>query len=464
MAEEADMRRQGFDDRVAIEGRIVERGDTEYERIRTGMVWNNVKPARHPDVIVQAASERDVPAAIRLARSRGLRVALRSGGHNWCGSSLRDGGLLLDLSGLRDCVVDPDTATATVGPGVTGSQLAPQLARYGLAFPSGHCRSVAVGGYLLSGGLGWDPGRWGPACAEVRGIEAVTADGTRIHCDLEEHADLFWAARGAGAGFFAAVTAFHLSLHPLPAAITTTSYVFPTAETAAVAHWTMDAAAALPPGVELGFVLAAAGRAAAAGQPVVTVTANAFADSTEQAARWLAPLRDCPFADRALARQIDQPTSMDALYEGSAALWPEDRRYAADTMWSRADLTTLLPPLAEAVATAPSADSLVLVPIAPASQDPALWRDMAFAPLGESYAVPYAIWTDPSADEANFRWLRETTDAIAPLATGHYIAEADLTAAPVRARNSYTPSAWQRLCALRAQYDPEGVFHSYLTP
>jgi FAD/FMN-containing dehydrogenase len=462
VGEEVDMERHGIDGGIAIEGRVVEQGDADYEHIRSAMVWNHVKPTRQPDVIVRAASERDVLAAVHLARSRGLRVALRSGGHSWCGSPLRDGGLLLDLSGLRECVVDPQTGTATVGPGVIGRELVPKLARYGLAFPSGHCGSVAVGGYLLSGGLGWDPGRWGPACAGVRGIEVVTADGTEVHCDLVEHPDLFWAARGAGPGFFAAVTAFRLALHPLPTSITTTAYVFPVTEAGTVARWAMDAAAELPPGVELSFVLAAADPST--GQPVVTLTATAFADSTTQAADWLGPVRVCPLADRALCHQTDEPTSMDALYAGSATLWPENHRYAADTMWSSEDLTTLLPRLGTAVARAPSAKSLVLVPVAPASRNPALWQDMAFSALGDSYAVPYAVWTDPADDEANVRWLRETTETMAPLATGHYIAEADLTAAPTRAERSFTASAWQRLCRLRTEFDPQGLFHSYLTP
>jgi FAD/FMN-containing dehydrogenase len=98
------------------------------------------------------------------------------------------------------------------------------------------------------------------------------------------------------------------------------------------------------------------------------------------------------------------------------------------------------------------------------SHDEDLLRDMAFSVLGESYVVPYAVWDDPSEDDINVRWLREAMSAVEPLGTGHYIAEADLTASPTRAERSFTPSDWQRLQTLRAQYDPEGVFHSYLTP
>lgn len=90
------------------------------------------------------------------------------------------------------------SVTAEVGPAVTGTDLVEALAPHGLAFPVGHCPSVAMGGFLLSGGLGWNSRVWGPACADVLEIRAVAADGRTVICSETENADLFWAARGAG--------------------------------------------------------------------------------------------------------------------------------------------------------------------------------------------------------------------------------------------------------------------------
>jgi len=89
---------------------------------------------------------------------------------------------------------------------------------------------------------------------------------------------------------------------------------------------------------------------------------------------------------------------------------------------------------------------------------------MAFSVLGETYVAPFAIWDDPAADSASIRWLRDTMRAVEPYGTGHYIAEADLTADASRARRSYAPEDWERLQALKATYDPANVFHTYLTP
>lgn len=107
----------------------------------------------------------------------------------------------------------------------------------------------------------------------------------------------------------------------------------------------------------------------------------------------------------------------------------------------------------------------MLSPVQPVSQEPALLRNMAFAPLGESYLVCYAIWDDPAGDQDNARWLRDAMAAADPRGDGcRYIAETDLEAGPARARRSYAPATWDRLQEIKAQWDPENLFHSYLAP
>ncbi|MFG2096829.1 FAD-binding oxidoreductase [Streptomyces sp. NPDC048612] len=453
------------------EGTLIRRDDPGYEDTRTGAVWNEVTPRRFPAFLARAATEADVVHTVTWARARGLRVAIRSGGHNWSGSPLRDGGLLLDLAGLRQCAVTPahgtEPATATVGPAVTGQDLVAALTPHDLAFPVGHCPTVAVGGFLLSGGLGWNSRAWGASCADVREIRAVTADGRTVTCSDTEHPDLFWAARGAGPGFCAAVTGFRLALHPHPASVMTTSLTFPSADVARVTDWAEPLARRLPPYVETAFVLAASGPpAAGAGRgPRITVGATAFAATEREARRALEPFADCPFGECAVSRRLPAPVSFAGLHEGAAAIWPPAHRYAADTLWSPESHTTQLTRIADAVAHAPSGKSLVLSPVQPVSQEPALLRNMAFAPLGASYLVCYAVWDDPADDRANARWLRDAMAAADPRDDGgHYIAETDLEAGAARARRSYTPATWDRLQEIKAQWDPENLFHSYLAP
>ncbi|GGW65448.1 FAD-binding oxidoreductase [Streptomyces xantholiticus] len=450
-----------------IEGEIVRRGDAAYDSTWSAMLWNDLKPQRFPDLIVRVASERDVPAAIRLARSEDLRVAIRAHGHSWCGSPLRDGGMLIDLSVLDTCKIDPASRTATVQPALTGREFVAALAPHGLAFPAGHCGPVALSGYLLSGGLGWNSGHLGPAAAGVRAVEVVTADGDRITCSQDENRDLFWAARGAGPGFFAVATRFHVTLHDLPAAVAETTYVFALADVEPVTRWATEAAQRLPANVEASFMLATASPHITAASPrpkVISFTGTAFARTRHEAVRCLEPLRACPFAERALFRQVDEPKTFEDLYGTSSGFWPQGHRNMVDTLWSDTGHETLLPALAASVTHAPSERSLVIAPLWPASRDPTLSLDMAFSVLGETYVAPFAIWDEPAADAVNTRWLRDTMRAVEPYGTGHYIAEADLTADASRARRSYAPEDWERLRALKAAYDPANVFHTYLTP
>ncbi len=81
-------------------GRWLERGRPGYEEARRATVWNARVPDRYPDLVVQAASEADVQAAVRHAAAHGMRIGVCSGGHSWAANHVRDGGLLLDVSSL----------------------------------------------------------------------------------------------------------------------------------------------------------------------------------------------------------------------------------------------------------------------------------------------------------------------------------------------------------------------------
>jgi FAD/FMN-containing dehydrogenase len=191
-----------------IEGAVIAAANPGYEDLRRGLIWNQLTPERYPQVVVQVATGQDVIEAIRFARTNNLKVAVRGGGHSWVGFSLRDGSLLIDLGRLRLAQIDTEARTATIQPAINGRDLNRQLAAHGLAFPVGHCPSVPMSGFLLNGGLGWNSNAWGPACFSVEAARIVTAEGSVIVADQEQHADLLWAIRGGGPGFFGVVTEY----------------------------------------------------------------------------------------------------------------------------------------------------------------------------------------------------------------------------------------------------------------
>ena len=165
--------------------------------------------------MVRPQSEAEVVDAVRLAKSNGWQVAVRSGGHSWAQWSVRTDALVIDLGGLKELSYDEATQVVSASPAVKGGvELGPFLEERGRFFPGGHCPTVGIGGFLLQGGQGWNARGWGWAAEYVVAIDVVTADGVLVRASEDENADLFWAARGAGPGFFGVVTRFHLRTLP----------------------------------------------------------------------------------------------------------------------------------------------------------------------------------------------------------------------------------------------------------
>lgn len=405
-------------------------------------------PDRAPDLVLLPRTEAEVVAAVRMARGRGLPIAVRGGGHSWRGAPLRDGGALIDVSGLRGLRIDLRSRTARAGPGVTGGELVARLAPYGLAFPAGHCGEVALSGYLLAGGFGWNAGVWGPACDRVRAVEAVMPDGRAVRADREREPDLLWAARGGGPLFPGVVTAFELDLVPAPGHVARTTHAYDGADAAAVLEHLDAIAPRLAPEVEVTVAIGArAGR--------IGVTGTAFAAEPEAARRALAPLEEGPAAAR--ERRVAEPSSLPGLHAEMAAVFPPGLRYAADVAWAEPPLAPTLLDAAGVVARAPSDRSFVMATLAPATPDRVgrTWGALSLA--GAAFVACYAVWEEPARDAASEAWLRDAVAAVRPAARGRYVGEADLLAAP--ASDCYAPDAWERLAAVREGAGAPGVLH-----
>jgi FAD/FMN-containing dehydrogenase len=127
----------------------------KYERARIDRVFNNRRPKRYPVAVVEAESTEHVAEAVRLAKSKGYRVSIRSGGHSWAAWSVRDSAVLIDLGNLKEIDLDESTGIVKVSPSTTGRMLNGFLRGKGRLFPGGHCPDVGLGGFLLQGGMGW---------------------------------------------------------------------------------------------------------------------------------------------------------------------------------------------------------------------------------------------------------------------------------------------------------------------
>jgi FAD/FMN-containing dehydrogenase len=370
--------------------------------------------------------------------------------------------LLIDVGALRGVEIDAAHKTALAQPGVRGRELTEKLARQGLAFPCGHCSTVPLAGYLLGGGFGWNAGEWGVACWNVTGVDVVTAGGELLHADENDHADLFWAARGAGPGFVGVIVGYRLRLFELPTAIETTTLVYPLEKAGDLARWAARTGPQLARNVELVLLcVAAPAHLTKQHSRVCTVTATAFARSHQEALAALQPIAACP-VEGALAREVNAPASFDSLFGVMDAAFPDGKRCAMDTLWLAGDAGELLARAAAQYERAPSPRSLLLcvVPPPPPADAPPL-PDCAFSMVGPVNLGCYAIWDEESADEENVAWLRRTTAALSDATIGYYVGETDFDAGESRSRRSFSEANWQRLAELRKKHDPTGLFHDY---
>jgi FAD/FMN-containing dehydrogenase len=432
--------------------KLLRRDDPGYEAARRDCVWNARVADRFPDVIAQAVDEEGVIRALEVAREEGLAVGVRSGGHSWAGSHLRDGGMLLDLSRLTELSIDPDARSAVVQPGVRGSELVKSLREHDLFFPVGHCQGVAVGGYLLQGGFGWLSRIFGPACASVTAIDVITADGELLHADGQTHSDLYWAARGAGPGFFGVVTSFHLQLHPWPRTAMNSVYLYPVELLEEIFGWARQIGPSVARSLEMMLFLQNPG----GGQRMIGVTGPVLAGSEEEARDALAILDTCPVRDRALAASPCVRVDFDGLLAASHVLFPDGNRFAVDNMWTSAPAAELVPGLRRIAETLPPEPSHAMwMNWGPSPERP----DMAYSLEDEIYIALYASWADAADDAAYANWPTERMREMEHLATGIQLADENLAARPAR---FVSDDNLRRLEEIRARYDPGGRFHSWM--
>jgi FAD/FMN-containing dehydrogenase len=435
---------------------VLARGQEGYEQARRASVWNARAPERYPDAIVLAESERDVVAAVCEARERGWRIGVRSGGHSWAGNHVRNGGLLIDLSRLREVVLDAQAMTAAVGPGCHGDELLGGLAEHELFFPAGHCPGVGLGGYLLQGGYGWNGRVHGPACMSVSAIDVVLADGSLVRASEHEHTDLLWAARGAGPGFFGVVTRFHLRLARRPKLVVNSVFLYPIDVLEQVFRWAREIGPRVARVMELMVFI----HRNEQGELEIAVTGPVLADTEHQAREAVAVLEGCPVLDRAKLALPYVPGELADLYAGAHAAYPDGHRYSADNMWTHAPVEDLLAGLRRIAETMPPAPSHMLwMNWQPGATPQPERPDMAYSVEDDTYIALYGVWEDAAEDEANVRWATERMRELEPHASGIQLADENLGNRPARFLSEEHSARLERV---RARYDPDGCFHSWM--
>jgi len=424
-------------------------------------LWNGMIETR-PAFVVRPAGTADVMGAVAFAREAGLPLAVRGGGHNIAGRALAPAGVTLDLSGLRRVVVDPEARTATVQPGCLLADVDRATQEHGLATPLGFLSQVGVAGLTLGGGLGYLTRRFGWTVDNLLAAEIVTADGKIRRASRDEHADLFWALRGAGANL-GVVTELTFRLHEVGPTVLggLIAWPFERAAEIAPAYRALTAEAPRELAVWMNLIRAPAAPFVPPqwhGERIVAM-AVCYSGELERAEEALAPLR--ALGDPVFDLLHEQPYTEVQSYlddtepKGHHYYWRTE--YAAEL--SDEFLTTWLELAAECPIPAAQLGCLHVGGALNerAGDDGAVGnRDARFV------CGVLGAWEpgEPHAD-AFRQWVRDAHARIRPFGTGaSYVNFQTGDEGVGRLRESYGVNCY-RVIAVKRRYDPGDLFRSF---
>ncbi|KAJ5526748.1 hypothetical protein N7513_010907 [Penicillium frequentans] len=434
----------------------IRRGDPKYEAARCGAVWNGRVPDRYPELITYPENDAHVQAIVRYAKEKKMSIGIKSGGHSWTASFLRDGGIMVDLVKMNSFTFDVKTRAAVAQPAAYGSDLNAALVPHNLMFPGGHCPTVGLGGFLLQGGFGWNSRKWGVACESVMAIDVVTANGELIHASPTENSEYYWASRGAGCGYFGLITRFYLKLYTLPRGIMTARYTFETSDLDEVLAAIDAVSESVSPDLEIGFFVGR-DQDGIMGRPTLAITADALSDTEEEARTALNLLHDLPVMKRAIkSAPFVSCTLREMLKRFDDILDNRGRRYEANNLWTDLPVTDLLPNFHKIIDALPAAPShLYMMWWLPIKSRP----EMAFSMEARLYVALYAISTDAGQDTKNSGYVISSLEKMEHLRKGIQLADENLPGHPGKFMRTQN---YVRLEKLRQKYDPEGRFYGYI--
>ncbi len=437
-----------------LHGRVVGPSSPDYDERRR--VWNGAVD-RRPALIACCVDLEDVVASVRFARERGLDLAVRSGGHSVGGQSVCEGGLVVDLAGLKAVAVAGGVAHA--GAGLLNGEFDEATQATGLATTAGIVSHTGIAGLALGGGIGWLMRAHAATCDNLIGAQVVVAEGTIVEVD-EEH-ELMWALRGAGANF-GVVTRLDLRVHPVGPDILAGVLVYPADRAAAVLSTYRDIVTDAPRELTTVVNLRHAPPlpwlpADLHGRPVVMIAlcwcgALAAGGKAVQGLRALQPLVDTVAVQPYVRHQkLFDP----AVPHGLQYSWRSDYVAALD------DSTIAV--LLEHAWTMSSPRSYTIVfqlGGALADVDPS---SAVFAGRTGFAININGVWTQRGGADDDSDWVRCQWAAIHPYSTGVYV---NFLQDENRARvASAYGEAFARLVELKRRYDPDNVFrHNHNIP
>jgi FAD/FMN-containing dehydrogenase len=435
--------------REAFNERAIFPGDIRYDAARTTF-YGGID--HRPTVIIRVQNASEVAHVISLARETGTELSVRSGGHSVVGHSVSDGGIMLDLSGMRDLQIDAERRTAWAEAGLTAGEYTTAAGALGLATGFGDTGSVGIGGLTLGGGVGYLVRKYGLTIDDLLAAEIVTADGQLSRVDANTQPDLFWAIRGGG-GNFGVVTRFQFRLHEVDSVVGGMLFLPATSDT--IASFITLAEAAPEELSTIANVMTAPPMpflpAEYHGKPII-MAFLVYAGEVEEGQRVISPFRALatPIAD------MVRPMKYPEIYQ------PEQAEYhpvaASRTMFvDSIDLSVaemILDYLKSSTASMAVAQLRVLG--GAMARIPA--DATAFAHRASKIMVNVAaLYEAPDQRATHEAWVTDFAAALQQDDAGAYVNFLGEEGAD-RIRAAYPNGAWELLAAIKARYDPTNLF------
>ncbi len=435
-------------------GQLIQPGDSSYDESRK--VWNAMVD-RCPAIIAQCKNADDIINAVNFARENELVVAVKGGGHSVAGRSVCEGGLMIDLSGMRDVKVDPQKKIAHVSGGATLADLDAATQEHGLATTGGLVSETGVAGLTLGGGIGYLARKFGLTVDNLLAVDVITADGKLIHASDEENPDLFWAVRGGG-GNFGIVSSFQFQLHEVGPDVLTAQIFYPLDRAVDVFHAYRDLMANAPDELACYALVVNVPPVEPFpeeyhSKPAALLLA-CYSGDHEQGLKLLKPLQELgnpilnvvtPIPYAKLQQSFDAGNPAGGRYYWKGDYLSEISDDAIDTLVSFLDN---IPGAFSMVGIEPMGGAISRV-------DPSA---TAFAHRDVNFSLGiWAGWTDPSDDEKIIAWTRRFHEAMKPYATGgvytNYLDDDDDN----RVKRAYGDNH-DRLRKVKTKYDPDNFF------
>ena len=436
-----------------FKGELLRPGDAEYEQART--IWNGLV-AQRPGLIARCLDLADVRTAIRIAIDTGILTAVRCGGHSLAGFSTCDGGLVIDLSRMREVTVDPDARRARVAGGCLLGSIDIATQRAGLVFPSGVVSHTGASGLILGGGTGWLTRRFGLSCDNVEAFTLATADGSVVRANAKENVDLFWALRGGG-GNFGVVTEFELKLHPLKSVVLAEGLTPANSIRQLLTCW-RDFMADAPFHLKWNIDLRLAPDtpkvpAKLRGRPVAG-SSMVWTGAPEEAQRYF---------ERAFS--LCQPDSVRShtvpflhLQTMADSDFPHGRRYYTKSGYFQYIDDGTIDCFLEALTTIPSSETQIELTYLGGAAGQVAASETAFGDRSAAFITNLlANWQDATADGLHISWIRslfkKLRQAMAPGVYVNFMSGDEQDRVPEAYQHR-----WERMISIKTQYDPDNFF------